>query len=238
MVAIKDNTTVAELASAVPGSVRVFQQFGIDFCCGGNKTLAQACKDTGVSLEGVLAGIVTADHALAGVAETDWNSKTLTDLIAHILSKHHAYLHSEMPRLDAMIAKVFEAHSKNHADTLRPLAKTFAALRRELEEHMWKEENILFPLIQQIEKAQSTPGASRPGMPVGGPIRMMEFEHESAGNALREIRRVTSDYTVPQDGCNTYRALFDGLQTLEADLHQHIHLENNILFPRTLAIAK
>lgn len=235
MTAVSEQTTVGEVASTVPASVRVFQEFGIDFCCGGGKTLIEACREKGVSVEQVLAAVQKAEQRPHAQADADWKSESLTRLIDHILEKHHAYLHTELPRLGNMVARVIEVHGPQHADSLHPLGNIYAQLRRELEEHMWKEENILFPLIKRMEAAYD--GASdRPLMPVDGPIRMMEIEHEAAGNALQEMRQVTAGYQAPEDACNTYRALFHGLQELEADLHQHIHLENNILFPRALEL--
>jgi regulator of cell morphogenesis and NO signaling len=237
MITITDQTTVGEVAGSVPASVRVFQQFGIDFCCGGGKSLAEVCTDKGVPLEQVLAGVRNAQQTPVSAATRDWNSATLAELIDHILAKHHAFLRSEFPRLGTMLAKVIEVHGQKHPESLQPLGRLYSGLRRELEEHMWKEENILFPLIKQLEEAHRTPGAILPGMPVGGPIDVMEMEHESAGNALRKMREVTSQYQAPSDGCATYRALFDGFREFEADLHEHIHLENNILFPRALELG-
>ena len=132
-----------------------------------------------------------------------------------------------------MLAKVIAVHGDRHPDSLRPLSPIYRGLKNELEEHMWKEENVLFPLIRQMEQAKIA-GRTMPRMPVSGPIQMMEMEHESAGNALRQLRRITSDFQPPEDACNTYRALLDGLKTLESDLHEHIHLENNILFPKAV----
>lgn len=236
MITITENSTVGEVAGSVPASVRVFQQYGIDFCCGGGKTLAQACEEKGVPVERVLARVEQAQQPAGGEQTADWNSTSLAKLIDHILAKHHAYLWAELPRLDTMLAKVIEAHGQKHPESLHPLGKLYAGLRRELQEHMWKEENILFPLIKQLEEAHKGGGRNLPGMPVGGPIQMMEIEHEAAGNALRQMREVTSGYQVPPDGCATYRALLDGLKTLEDDLHEHIHLENNILFPRAMKL--
>lgn len=236
MIAITENTTVGELASSIPASIRVLQQYAIDFCCGGGKTLAKACQDKGIPVEGVLAGIENAQRGPNPSQERDWESATLTQLIDHILDKHHAFLKIELPRLSAMLAKVIEVHGANHPESLRPLGRLYAGLRQELEQHMAKEENILFPLIKQLEQAHASGLGRIPAMPVDGPISVMEMEHESAGEALRQMRQVTSDYQVPADGCTTYRALLGGLKEMEADLHQHIHLENNILFPRALKL--
>ena len=235
MITITGQTTVSELARAVPASTRVFQQYGIDFCCGGAKTLAEASRAKGIALEGLLEQLENAERLPDGERAHDWNAATAASLIDHILDKHHAYLRSELPRLAGMLAKVIEVHGDRHPDSLRPLGPIYAGLKTELEEHMWKEENILFPLIRQMEQAKSV-GGTMPRMPVGGPIQVMETEHESAGNALRQLRQISSDYQPPEDACNTYRALLDGLKTLESDLHEHIHLENNLLFPKALEL--
>ncbi len=144
-----------------------------------------------------------------------------------------------MPRLAQMLAKVIEKHGEKHPESLPALDETYTGLRKELTDHMWKEENVLFPLVKELERAQSSgSGAGPQRMPVSTPIMVMEQEHEAAAAALREMRRLTGDYTPQEDACNTYRALLDGLQKFEADTHQHIHLENNILFPKAIELQE
>ena len=236
---IQYETPVGEVASTLPASVRVLERYGIDYCCGGSKPLGAACQEKGVPLDQFLADVETAKQSAGASRARDWNAVSASELIAHILEKHHAYLRNEFPRLTQLLEKVVTAHGATHGESLLPLRDVYAGLRGELEQHMWKEENILFPLIQQIERAKVSGGAGQfRGMPVNNPIRVMELEHESAGNALREMRRLTEGYTVPAGGCATYRALFEGFQTLEADLHEHIHLENNILFPKAVALEE
>ncbi|OFV97046.1 MAG: iron-sulfur cluster repair di-iron protein [Acidobacteria bacterium RIFCSPLOWO2_02_FULL_61_28] len=236
---IQYETPVGEVASTLPASVRVLERYGIDYCCGGSKPLGAACQEKGVPLDQFLADVETAKQSAGASRARDWNAVSASELIAHILEKHHAYLRNEFPRLTQLLEKVVTAHGATHGESLLPLRDVYAGLRGELEQHMWKEENILFPLIQQIERAKVTGGAGQfRGMPVNNPIRVMELEHESAGNALREMRRLTEGYTVPAGGCATYRALFEGFQTLEADLHEHIHLENNNLFPKAVALEE
>lgn len=174
--------------------------------------------------------------AAAGTApERDWNSERLSDLIEHILSKHHEFLRREFPRLAQELARVQGAHPGDQP-VLQPLGEVYSALRDELDQHMMKEEHILFPFIQRMEADKE---AQRRSMPppfgtIQNPIRMMEYEHESAEHALAEIRRLTADFSPPEHACPAYRALWAGLAELEADLHQHIHLENDILFPRAV----
>jgi regulator of cell morphogenesis and NO signaling len=222
--------TVGDLAAASLGAVRVFEKYEIDYCCGGKRPLAEVCLERGLDA-GVVLGEVTA--AAAAPASKDWNTASLRELIGHILSSHHAYLRRDLSLLSQRMAKVLSVHGP-HDPSLEPLADVFEALRSELEMHMFKEERILFPVIASYEAAveQRSALAPPPFGTVGNPIRLMEHEHDSAGGALREMREITREYTLPEHACVTYRALFQGLQELEADLHQHIHLENNILFPR------
>ena len=155
----------------------------------------------------------------------------LADLANHIEQTHHTYLKSELPRLTQVIEKVVNAHGKLHPE-LFELQKVFAGLRAELEPHMFKEEMVLFPAIRKLEQS-----AERPMFPFGtvaNPIRMMEHEHDNAGDALAKIRALTREFTVPGGACNTYLAMLDGLEYLENDMHQHVHKENNILFPKAV----
>jgi regulator of cell morphogenesis and NO signaling len=176
------------------------------------------------------------DAALAGndAPERDWNTAPLADLIGHIVSVHHEYLRRELPAVQARLDKVYRVYNDRYGPTLTGLPQVFAGLRAELEMHMRKEEMVLFPAIAAGEAAADA-GLPLPRSPFGtvaNPIRMMEAEHDSAGQALTRIREITSDYALPEHACVTYRALMSGLEELERDLHLHIHLENNILFPR------
>jgi len=233
MTSLLDGKTVGEIAAENPASVRVFQRLGIDFCCGGKLPLAEACQARGIVPGDLMAEL---EQAAAGRPADlrDWNAASFAELIDHIVSTHHAYMKSELPRLDAMLAKVLNAHGANHGDSLVPLSRTFAGLREEIEGHLAKEEMVLFPMIRKMEAARAA-GTAAPVNHCGSvnnPIHVMEHEHESAGRALESMRAVTGNYTLPEGACNTYRALFSGLEEMEADLHRHIHLENNILFPR------
>ncbi len=225
--------TVGEIASRNPSAARVFERYGIDYCCGGKVTLDQACRERGADLEEVASELTRQpEHASAG--RQDWRSAPISGLIQHILDAHHQYLRRELPRLTTLASKVLAAHEQRHGATLRAVQATFLGLKDELESHMWKEEMVLFPLIRELE-AGSLAGQPVPPAHCGSvrtPIRVMEHEHDSAGRALAEMRRTAGGYALPEDACKTYRAFFAGLQELEADLHQHIHLENNILFPR------
>jgi regulator of cell morphogenesis and NO signaling len=232
-----DQKTIGEIAAENPAVTRVFEKYGIDYCCGGKIPVAEACKARGIQVADLEAELVQATATRAPGGQ-DWQAAELSALIDHIISTHHVYLKSELPRLQFLMDKVLAAHGKNHGDSLAPLGRTFAELRAELEAHLMKEEMVLFPIIRGLELAKQQ-GRQAPAAHCGSvnnPIRVMEHEHDSAGRALEAMRQATGNYTLPADACNTYRALFHALGELEADLHQHIHLENNILFPRAAAL--
>ena len=235
-----ENTmTVAEIATSSMAAVRVFEKFGIDYCCGGKRPLEDVCRDKGLDPVAVREEIW---KSAAGTADqgVDWNTTPLAALIEHIVTTHHQYLKLELPRLSDRLAKVVRVYGDKDRELLSALPEIYAALRSELELHMRKEEFILFPAIERYENAYKA-GAPLPVLPfgsVGNPIAMMEAEHSSAGDALAKIRELSRDYTIPEHACVTYRALLSGLKELERDLHQHIHLENNILFPRVLEMER
>jgi len=222
-------STVGQLVVERPARARVFEKFGIDYCCGGKKPLASACQAKGLDTAEVLSALEAADGASAPAG--DWSRATLTELTEHIESTHHAYMKTELPRLDRITERVATVHGARHPE-LAEVRATFVALKTEMEMHMHKEEGVLFPLCREVEFA-SAPVTSPCGS-IGNPIRMMIKEHESAGEGLATIRRLTADYTPPEGACNTYRAMLSGLAEMEADMHQHVHKENNILFPRAL----
>ncbi len=232
MMAVDGGVTVGELVAERPARSRVFEAHGIDYCCGGGRTLVAACAASGVPVATVLADLRTADETPAE-AGVDWRVAPLSDLTRHLVETHHAYLRRELPRLTELLAKVQRAHGERHA-WLDPLGQVYGALRAELESHLMKEENILFPMIGRL--AAGDAAAAQHCGSVANPIRQMVAEHDDAGDALARLRELTSDYAPPEGACNTFLALLSGLQELEADLHQHIHKENNILFPRALKL--
>ncbi|MGA3018317.1 MAG: iron-sulfur cluster repair di-iron protein [Bryobacteraceae bacterium] len=228
--------TVGELAARMPASAPVFEQFGIDYCCGGGQPFDQVCRTRGLDPAAVLAEIERrADPACGAGPQPDWPSAPLNLLIDHIVGTHHVYMKTQLPRLDGMLDKILAKHAARHGAVLLPLAETFRAMKQELEGHLMKEEMILFPLIRSLEEG----GGETKGFPCGSvqnPIRVMVAEHDSAGRALGGMRQLAAGYTTPEDACNTFRAFYFGLEEMERDLHQHIHLENNILFPRAVAL--
>jgi regulator of cell morphogenesis and NO signaling len=231
--------SVGQIAAELPASIRVFERHQIDFCCGGKVPVADACQARGLDAEELLKEIdAEVSHASpeSGEADREWRTASLGSLVDHIVSNHHVYLKTNLPRIAAMVDKVLAAHSTRHGEVLEPLAMTFFAMREELDSHLMKEEMILFPLIRKIEAAGASgqPSAGFHCGSIQNPIRVMVMEHDSAGDALANMRRLTNGYTPPEDACNTFRGLYFELAALEADLHRHIHLENNILFPRAV----
>jgi len=218
-----------------PATSRVFERHKIDYCCGGGRPLEDACRRAGVAPQSVLTELNSLESADANIEDQDFPSLSLTAMCDSIVDTHHAYLRRELPRLTQLLDKVMSAHGRHHPWLLR-LAESFGQLRGELEPHMFKEEQLLFPAIRTIERTDR--GPSFPFGSVDNPIRMMEHEHNLAGRALQDIRDASDDYTPPEGACNTFRALLDGLRELEVDLHMHIHKENNVLFPRASALAR
>jgi regulator of cell morphogenesis and NO signaling len=226
-------TTVRDLAVTVPGATRVFEQLGIDYCCGGNRTLADACTKAKVSLEDVMASLAQAERQPDEVSI--WTTAAMTTLIQHIVETHHTFTKQELPRLEKLLHKVCAVHGEQHPELLQ-LKTAFLSLKEELEPHLLKEEQVLFPYITKLEAAL-TNHAPLPLSCFGtvqNPVRMMTLEHEAAGELLQEMRAVTHEYAVPAEACMSYQTLYQALAEFEADLHQHIHLENNLLFPQAM----
>jgi regulator of cell morphogenesis and NO signaling len=230
--------TLADVAAISLDAVRSLENHGLDYCCGGKQPFDEACLAKGLNPESVMQEIERAQQA--GASERNWQTAPLGELAKHIVATHHEYLKFELPTLGNRLDKVLAVHGARDPETLSRMAEVFVALRAEMEMHMHKEETILFPFIEEYGFAESQ-GSPMPPVPFGSianPIAMMEREHVSAGGALVEIRALTHDYQLPPYACSTVRALYEGLDALEADLHVHIHLENNILFPRAIALER
>lgn len=213
---VDNNMPVGEVVAKWPAAARVFARHQIDFCCGGGKSLAAACAAKDVAVDVVVADIQAAETPSD---EPDWSSMSLEQMCDELERRYHRPLDEELPRLQGLADKVARVHGSRHPELLE-LAAVYRALHQELSAHMLKEERILFPMIR------------RTGMAPPPPIRVMRHEHDNAGDSLRRMRALTSDYRLPEDACNSYQALFSGLSALEHDLHMHIHVENNMLFPR------
>lgn len=228
-------TTVGALVAAHPALSRFFEHLGIDYCCGGKQPLATACAEHGLDVNSTILLLESAAAAL-GQAPTEVNAlgMTLTELADHVEQTHHVYTKEELPRLVEMADRVSMKHRGRDPRVveLGALVNTLAA---EMTEHMKKEEATVFPLIRRIESDGADSSAIST---VRDSIQEMEAEHEDAGQAIARLREITDNFTPDDEACNTHRALLAGLAAFEADLHRHVHKENNILFPRVLALAK
>jgi len=235
-----DTKTVREIAIEQPGSTRVFEKLGIDYCCGGDRPLAQACHAAGVPVAEVVRSLEQIEASSQQPAESyDWQSEPLALLITHIVNTHHVFTREELEGIEPLLAKVCSVYGASRPELLQ-IHSLFGELKRELLLHMMKEENILFPYITQMEKAISAGlPAPRPMFgTVRNPIGMMMNEHDGAGDVLRRVRQLSDNFNPPSDACVSYQTLYRRLQELEKDLHQHIHLENNLLFPRSIEMEK
>ena len=228
---ITETTTVAEIAATLPSSVRVLQRYGIDFCCGGKRLLGDVCKEHGLSLPDLTTAIEASVSAPGGDGR-NWAREPLHLLVAHIVTTYHDRLRVDLPRLEAMAARAAKAHVAKGPYFAR-LEDVIGELSADLEDHMQKEERVLFPAICGLED-----GERRHASWIQHPITVMEQEHDRAGELLAELRRLTHQYAIPDWAWATVRALHQGLEELEASMHVHVHLENNILFPRALTLAE
>ena len=235
--AITPESTIGHLVAEFPQLSRVFEELQIDYCCGGKRRLESVCRERQIPVDKLIdqlaERLTAAQHEPSPAADQNWTHAPLAELCGHIQRTHHDYLRQELPRLEALIAKVVRAHGAYHPE-LAEVQATFAELRAELEPHLMKEERVLFPAISYLE-ATGQP-MQFPFGSLDNPIRVMVNEHDHAGDALARLRRLTHDYAVPPGACNTYRVMLAGLAALEQDMHQHVHKENNILFPRATAL--
>jgi len=222
--------TIGEIAVSVPSAIRVFEHWKIDYCCHGNRSIPEACASAGVTVEELLEAI--GDPRDADAAR-DWSNESLTTLQRFIIDTHHVYTRETLETVKQLANKVAFRHGANHPEmnTVRELVDH---LYNDLFPHMMKEEQVLFPYVEQLE---SNPDGPPPFFgSVKNPIRMMMMEHEAVADILAALQTATHHYELPPDACISFRALYEQLSALEADLHQHIHLENNVLFPRADAL--
>ncbi|MBP7864525.1 MAG: iron-sulfur cluster repair di-iron protein [Acidobacteria bacterium] len=239
---ISPKDTLGALVARHPGLGVCLERLGLDYCCGGARTLEDAARSAGLDPASVIRALeaAVAQAPLESGEEKDWKASSLTTLADHIEAVHHAYLRQALPRLTDLLGKVRRAHEARHGAMLARLEETFTRLRNELGTHLMKEERVLFPLIRDLERfarGEIAEFHAHCGS-VRNPIRQMEHEHVEAGEALATMRELTVDYGPPPDGCPTFRALYDELLRLETDLHRHIHLENNVLFPGAVALEQ
>lgn len=230
--AFSANRTVRELAVEIPNAARIFEKYRIDYCCGGSRSLEDACTTAGVDAGEIIRLLEEPAKSEQPVDSTDFRSMPAAELINHIVVKHHTFTRNETERITNLMEKVCSVHGANHPELLK-LQEMFGVLADDLAPHMMKEENILFPYIMRMEQA-ATRNLQPPRAPFGSvsnPVRVMMTEHDTAGDLLQIMRHATNDYTLPDDACFSFRTLYQALEEFERDLHQHIHLENNILFP-------
>jgi regulator of cell morphogenesis and NO signaling len=231
--------TVREIALENPSSIRVFESLGIDYCCGGKRPLSDACSHANVDFERVME-LLEATKIDAQAPDTGgWKTRPLAELIAHIVATHHGYVRQETPRIQGLMTKVLAKHGPTHPE-IGQIDELFSAISQELSTHILKEEQVLFPYIEKMEAAVL---AGEP-VPVAffgtvkRPIANMVAEHDDAGALLAKIRSLSGGYTAPAGACPTFLGLYQGLQEFERDLHHHVHLENNILFPRAVEMEQ
>jgi regulator of cell morphogenesis and NO signaling len=231
--------TVREIALENPSSIRVFESFGIDYCCGGKKRLGDACSSANVDIDQVVELLASGRLDPQTPEAKEWREKPLHELIGHIVAKHHRYVREESLRIQGLLTKVAARHGQTHPEIAR-IGELFAATVQELSTHMLKEEQVLFPHIDRMEQAL------RADLPVPvaffgtvrRPIANMVADHDDAGAMLAQIRDLSSGYNAPAGACPTFVALYSGLEAFERDLHYHVHLENNILFPRAIEMEQ
>jgi len=227
--------TLGEIVTADFRAAAILERYGLDFCCRGNRTLEQSCRDAGIPSEDLLEQLEALETAASGAPV--FRDMPLPVLVDYIVGKHHEYVRDALPGLLAHSKKISKVHGSRHPELTR-VADLVEQVAAEMTTHMMKEEQILFPYIVQLASAagRGEPAPFAPFGTVDNPIRMMEAEHESAGNAMFEIRELTDGYEVPADGCTTYAVCLRELDAFEKDLHAHVHLENNILFPKASAL--
>ena len=227
-----EQSNIGEVITKFPKAGDLFKSYRIDFCCGGNRPLIDAINERNLSSEEVVGKLneLFYDMKERNEREIDWNSATYAELIDHIVNKHHRYLNEELPQLTPYVTKVLRVHGAEHTHLAR-VHTLFNQLKSELEQHTIKEDTEAFPLILEYEKNPSTENMTR----MKNLIEELESEHDGAGDIIKELRDITNDFTPPFGACGTYRLVYQRLEHLESDLFQHIHLENNILFPRAAA---
>lgn len=232
------NKTVGEIVKVDFRAADVFSKYGIDFCCGGKITVEQACNNSNSEVERVVADLKSLENQSRSAA-FDFDAWDIGFLADYIQNTHHRYVSSAIPQILPLAEKVADVHGDNHPEVLR-INELFQDLAAELESHMQKEEQILFPYIKKLMQQDSAGKCTDPECfgSIGSPIAVMEAEHENAGEILKELSELSGAYTAPEDACNTFRVLYGKLNEFENDLHRHIHLENNILFPKAIALEQ
>jgi regulator of cell morphogenesis and NO signaling len=231
--------TLAQIVTGNHRTASVFEKYHLDFCCKGKRSLEHACQEQHIAVDELLQELESVTASGKNQGAFPFTDLTLTQLSDYIVSTHHSYVKKELPQLFQYAEKVASRHGQHHPE-LYVVFEGVASVKTEMEQHMMKEEEILFPRIRGLEKiAAKEPGEYQVNVSyLQSPILVMEQEHDHAGAIMAEIRQVTNNYTLPHDACTTYKLLYASLEAFEMDLHQHVHLENNILFPKAIALAK
>lgn len=224
-----EQSLIGDIVAQFPKASDIFRSYKIDFCCGGQRTLKEASEERNLDGEAILEQLNALYSQSLEKEGKNWLEASYSELIDHIIAKHHRYLAEELPQLSPYVTKVLRVHGANHPH-LAQVHKLFNELKTELEQHTIKEETYAFPLILRFAK---TPTPDNKEMTKQAVSELVD-EHDCAGDIIKTIREMTNDFTPPEDACRTYRLVYDRLEALEKDLFEHIHLENNILFPRVL----
>jgi regulator of cell morphogenesis and NO signaling len=222
------DTVLGDIVTADPSSTRILERFGIDYCCNGQRSLADACETSHVEIDELLAALDAAEPG----QRADWADLDDAALIEHILTTHHKFLWEEFPRVGALVDKVARVHGPSHSE-LPLVREAFQQLRNGVESHLRNEETVLFPELAERNGAAGRPVSDE----LRTALRENMKEHDGAGKLLAELRRLTDGYTVPADACASYTAMLSALEEIESDLHMHVHKENNVLFPRALSFG-
>lgn len=233
---LSENTKVRQVAMSSSDARKILEQAGVDYCCGGDKSLRDACTQSDASLNEIMERLRVAEEPLSGQG-AEWTLAPLPELTRHIVSRHHSYVREAIRRIEPLIGKVKAKHGERHPELIR-VETLFLQTADEMIAHMQKEEQVLFPYINALALATAENRAIEPPFfrTVRNPIRTMMKEHDSAGELIRGIRRETLDYKAPSDACPSFQALYRELAEFEVDLHEHVHLENNVLFPRAIEL--
>ncbi len=233
---INFDTTLGDFVASYPKTRKVFENFGLDYCCGGKQDLKKAAEAKNVDINALLEELEETINK--GIEEDSeeikiWKDESIKNIINHIVSKHHTYMRSELPRIDTLLNKIVQVHGPKHGDFLNSLSATYKLLKEALEEHLNDEEMILFPFAKELEAGANEADKSKnTGSDYKEIVEILYTEHEDAGEALAKMRNITSNYVLPTDACASFESLYESLEALEDDLHEHVHLENMVLFPK------
>lgn len=234
---INIDTNLGDFVAMYPKTRKVFEKLGFDYCCGGKQDIKSAAKEKKVKLKDLIFELENAINKTSEKNEEKiWINEPLTDVVNHILSTHHTFMHKELPYISKLINKVTVAHAEKHGDFLNWLNSLYQTFKDNLEEHLNIEETILFPYIKELEASQKNIKPDKETKKFKKIVDILSAEHDVTGDTLCDMRELTSDYVLPLDACKSFEELYEHLQAVEEDLHKHIHLENTVLFPRLVVL--